>query len=138
MEVIISDDKFETQVRHILAKCKVTFRHSLDQPLPSELDYSVPSIIMTQPPAVRVDPPAMFTGFVVVLLVILFCIFVLGLNYQKLNFNSFPAEGKGVILNMVFLGCLGLVLFMLLKFWLEWTFIETMKYCLLGSKFNLI
>lgn len=135
LEIIISDDRFETQIRHILANCKVAFRYSLEQPLPSELKYTVPSIIMTQPPASRIDPPPLFTSFVVVVLAGLFGIFLWGLSYQKVNLSMFPTDGAGVFLNFVFLGCLGLVLFMLFKFWLSWTFIETVQYFLLGSNF---
>lgn len=138
LEIIISDDRFETQTRNILGNCKVTFRHSLDQPLPNELKYTVPSIIMTQPPTTRVDPPALFTGFVVVVLIGLFGIFVWGLSYQKVNLRLFPTDGAGLFLNFVFLGCLGLVLFMLFKFWISWTFIETIQYFLLGSNSMLI
>jgi hypothetical protein len=90
---------------------------------------------MTQPPASRVDPPALFTGFIVVVLVGLFVIFVWGLSYQKVNLKMFPSDGAGLFLNFIFLGCLGLVLFMLFKFWISWTFIETIQYFLLGSKF---
>ena len=133
LEIIISDDRLDSQLRHVFAKCQITFRYSLDQPQASELEYIVPSIIMTEPPATRVDPPAMFTGFVVVVHCIIFVIFLAGLSYQKVNFNLFPSDGMGSILNLVFLGCLGLVLFMLLQFWLCWTFLQTVQYFILSS-----
>lgn len=79
LEIIISDDRLKTQVRHVFAKCQITFRFSLEQPLAHELAYNVPSIIMTEAPETRVDPPAMFTGFVVLLLCVLFVIFLWGL-----------------------------------------------------------
>lgn len=78
---------------------------------------------MTQAPATRVDPPVLFTGFIVVVLGVLFAVFLWGLSYQKANLNLFPSDGTGMIMNVVFLGCLGLVLFVLFKFWLSWTFI---------------
>lgn len=110
----------------------MTFRHSLEQPREGDLKYTVPSIIMTNPPATRVDPPVLFTGFIVVVIGILFAIFLYGLKYQKANLNLFPFDGAGLITNAVFLGCFGLVLFVLMKFWLSWTFIETIQYTLLG------
>jgi len=123
LEVIISDDRLDSQTRTVVANCRVAFRNSLEHPLPGELNYVQPSIILTEAPAQRVDPPAIFTGFVVVLLVALFSIFLYGLSYQKVNFSLFPSDGTGFLLNVVFIGCLGLVLFMLLKFWINWTFL---------------
>lgn len=123
LEVIISDDRLDSQTRKSVANCKITFRNSLEQPLPNELQYLEPSIILTEPPAQRIDPPTLFTGFVVLLIIILFSIFLYGLSYQKVNFSLFPTDGKGFLLNTLFLGCLGLVLFILLKFWINWTFI---------------
>lgn len=93
---------------------------------------------MTEAPAQRIDPPAIFTGFVCVVLVVLFGLFLMGLNHQKVNFNLFPSSGLGSIFNLVFLGCLGLVLFMLMKFFIDWTFIETLKYFILARKLVLI
>lgn len=133
LEVIISDDKLDSQTRKSIANCKITFRNSLEQPLPNELQYLEPSIILTEPPAQRIDPPNLFTGFVVLLIIILFSIFLYGLSYQKVNFNLFPTDGKGFLLNVVFLGFLGLVLFMLLKFWINWTFIQTIQWFLITS-----
>lgn len=89
---------------------------------------------MTEAPAERVDPPAVFTGFICVVMVVTFFLFLMGLIHQKANFSLFPSSGTGSILNLVFLGCLGLVLFMLLQFWISWTFIETVKYFVLASK----
>ena len=88
---------------------------------------------MTEAPAQRIDPPALFTGFVCVVLVVLFFLFLMGLNHQKANLNLFPSSGTGSILNIVFLGALGLVLFWLLKFWINWTFLQTVQYFFLGG-----
>lgn len=136
LEVIISDDRLDSQTRKAIANCNITFRHSLEQPLPSELKYFEPSIILTEAPAQRIDPPATFTGFIVLLIIVFFSIFLYGLSYQKVNFSLFPTDGSGFLLNAVFLGCLGLVLFMLLKFWINWTFIETIQYFLITSTFD--
>ena len=78
---------------------------------------------MTEAPSERVDPPAMFTGFIMILLVVLLVLFVWGLMHQGLNLNLFPSGGVGSMINLVFLGCLGLVLFMLTRFWISWTFL---------------
>jgi len=78
---------------------------------------------MTEPPAQRIDPPQTFTGFIVVLIIVLFAVFLYGLNYQKVNISLFPRDGTGFILNVLFIGSLGLILFILLQFWLNWTFI---------------
>ncbi len=134
LEVIISDDRLDSQTRKFIAACKVTFRHSLEQPQPSELKYVEPSIIMTEAPATRIDPPAIFTAFVVILLCMLFAIFLWGLSHQKLNLNLFPSDGTGLLLNVLFLGALGLVMFTLMKFWINWTFIETIQFLTLTSK----
>jgi hypothetical protein len=133
LEVIIADDRLEPLVRRYIAGCQVNFRHSLEQPLPNELIYQEPSIILTEPSAPRVDPPSTFTAFTVILIVVLFIIFVVGLFHQKLNLNLFPSGGVGLITNFIFVGCLGLVLFFLFKFWSSWTFIETIQCFVLAS-----
>lgn len=127
MEVIISDDRLNKQVRKFIANAVVNFRFSLTEPKPSELLYKEPSIILTEAPPTRVDPPQIFTTFVTILIVALFVIFLWGLNYQKVNLNLFPVDGTGFILNIFFIGCLSLVLFILVKFWVNWTFIETIQ-----------
>lgn len=91
---------------------------------------------MTEAPPTRVDPPATFTLFVTVLIVLLFVLFLWGLSYQKANLKLFPSDGMGLLLNVVFLGSLGLVLVMLFKFWVSWTFIETFQYFLVVSKYE--
>ena len=88
---------------------------------------------MTEAPAERVDPPALFTGFVCVVMVLLFCLFLYGLNHQKANLNLFPGNGMGSILNLVFLGCFILVFYMLIKFWLSWNFLDTVKYFIIAG-----
>ena len=133
LELIISDDRFATQTRNFIANCKVNFRHSLDKPIPGELHYIVPSTIMTEPPSERIDPPAMFTGFVCVLLILLFGIFLKGLVHQKANLSLFPSDGTGSLFNLIFLGVLGLFFIMLLQFYIKWTFIETVNYFILAS-----
>jgi len=90
---------------------------------------------MTEAPAQRVDPPALFTGFVCVILVVLFCIFLMGLNHQKANFNLFPSGGIGSLTNLIFLGCLALVLLWLVKFWISWTFLDTVQYFFIAGTF---
>jgi hypothetical protein len=134
LEVIIADDRLSKQLRKFIANAHVSFRHSLAAPQPTELQYQQPSIIMTEAPPSRIDPPAMFTFFVTALIILLFVIFLYGLNYQKANLSLFPSDGAGLTLNVVFLGSLGLVLVMLFKFWVSWTFIETFQYFLIVSK----
>ena len=82
---------------------------------------------MTEAPAKRVDPPQIFTGFVSMVLVVLFLVFLWGLMYQGVNFNLFPKDGVGMIINWVWLGLAGGVVYVLVKFWLGWTFISTMQ-----------
>jgi hypothetical protein len=134
LEVIISDDRLTKPIRKYIANAIVTFRYSLTQPEATELHYQVPSIIMTEAPPTRVDPPQIFTGFVTILIILLFVVFLWGLNYQKVNLNLFPRDGAGLLLNLVFIGSLSLVLFMLVKFWVNWTFIETFQYFIVVSK----
>jgi len=78
---------------------------------------------MTEPPTKRIDPPQTFTGFVVILIVLLFAVFLFGLSYQKVNISLFPKDGTGFILNALFIGSLGLILWVLFQFWINWTFI---------------
>ena len=42
LEVIISDDRLDSQTRKPIANCNITFRNSLEQPQPSELKYIEP------------------------------------------------------------------------------------------------
>jgi hypothetical protein len=137
LEVIISDDRLDSQTRKTIAPCKINFRYSLEHPLPHELKYQEPSIIMTEAPATRVDPPALFTGFVVLLICLLFGLFLWGLNHQKLNLSLFPADGVGLLLNVLFIGSLGLVIFMLFKFWSCWNFIQTIQYLIVTSTYRI-
>ena len=88
---------------------------------------------MTEAPAQRVDPPSTFTAFIVVLIIVLFIIFLMGLAHQKLNLNLFPLGGIGFIFNVIFLACLGIVLFFLFQFWINWTFIQTIQCFLIAS-----
>ncbi len=89
---------------------------------------------MTEPPATRVDPPAIFTIFVTGVIVLLFAVFLYGLIYQRANLSLFPGDGVGLLVNVVFLGSLGVVVVMLFKFWISWTFIETFQYFVVASK----
>lgn len=93
---------------------------------------------MTEAPAKRVDPPQMFTGFVSLVLVGLFLVFLWGLNYQGVNFNLFPKDSLGMLLNLVWLGLAGGVVYVLFKFWLQWTFICTMQVLLVVRKCDVI
>lgn len=134
MEVIISDDRFNKQTRKYIANVLVNFRYSLTEPQPSELHYQVPTLIMTEAPPTRVDPPKTFTIFVTLVLVILFAVFLYGLSYQKANLSLLPRDGTGLLLNLVFLASLGGILYMLFQFWLNWSFIETFQYFAIVSK----
>ena len=53
--------------------------------------------------------------------------FLYSLSHLKVNLGLFPTGGLGVILNLVFLGLIGVIVFSLIKFWISWTFIETVK-----------
>lgn len=65
-------------------------------------------------------------------LVVFFGIFVMGLLHQKANLSLFPSEGLGLVFNGVFLGCLLVVLYMLSQFFLNWSFLATVKYFILS------
>ena len=135
--MIVSDDRLDSQIRRFIANCQVNFRFSLDAPLSHELSYEVPSTIMTEAPAERVDPPEIFTGFVSLVLVGLFLVFLWGLSYQGVNFNLFPKNGLGMLLNLVWLGLAGGVVYVLAKFWLQWTFICTVQVLVVVRKLPL-
>ena len=89
--------------------------------------YSIPSIIRSDPPQERVDPPQIFTAFVLVLNVVMTLIFVYGLSYLGVNLKLLMESGSGMLLNMVLIGLLGLNLLFLFKFWMEWTFLNTIQ-----------
>lgn len=98
----------------------------------SELHYQIPSTIMTDPPATRVDPPQIFTAFAVLLIVGFTLVFLYGLSYLNVNLKLFPTDSSvGLITNIGFLGVLATVLYFLLQFWLNWTFLETLQNLLL-------
>ena len=56
---------------------------------------------------------------------------------QKANFNLFPSGGIGSLTNLIFLGCLGLVLLWLIKFWISWTFLDTVQYFFIAGTFRI-
>ena len=98
----------------------------------SELHYEVPSIILTNPPAERIDPPKIFTAFAVLLIVAFTLIFLYGLSHLKVNFQLFPTDSStGLMTNIAFVGILAIVLYFLLQFWINWTFLKTLQYFLM-------
>jgi|LakMenEpi03Aug12_release.lakeMendotaPanAssembly.Ray.scaffolds.fasta_scaffold186375_1 hypothetical protein len=80
-------------------------------------------MIETSEPPARVDPPKIFTIFVVLLIIALNAIFVFGLNYLKVNVGLFPKSSSGFMTNLLFLVILTANLSILFKFWINWTFI---------------
>ena len=55
-------------------------------------------------------------------------LFLYSLQHLKINLNSFPFnDPNGMLLNVAFLGCIGLLFFTIVQFWLSWTFIETVR-----------
>jgi hypothetical protein len=62
-------------------------------------------------------------------------IFVFGLNYLKVNVSDFPKTSVGFLVSAGFLAILMANLAILLKFWINWTFLDTLQYLSLLSIF---
>ena len=75
----------------------------------------------------RVDPPAAFTIFIVILMGIFTLVLFYGIfGHLKANFRLLPSDGVGLVLNLALIALLFVNLVFLAKFWLEWNFITTM------------
>lgn len=133
LELIVSDEELENSIRRKIANTKINFRYSMDAPPTTYLSYHPQPIIESAPPSVRVDPPQTFTSFVVVISVLLFSVFLYGLVHLKANVNLLFTSTSALVLNLMLIGLLGVNLLFLVKFWLGWTFISTVKYFLLLS-----
>lgn len=55
-------------------------------------------------------------------------VFVYGLNYLKVNVNLFPKSSTGFLMNIGLVVIIMANLTILLKFWISWTFLETLQY----------
>lgn len=66
-------------------------------------------------------------------MLVLLGVFAKGLRYLKVNADLFPREAAGLVLNCVFIVAFGVVLVMLGKFWVSWTFLSTLQYILVMS-----
>jgi hypothetical protein len=81
----------------------------------------------------RVDPPALFTLFATGLVLSSLVLFGYSLLTLKANFNSFPfSDPNGMLLNVGFLACIFWLFYVLVQFWISWTFIETVRMLLLS------
>jgi len=58
-----------------------------------------------------------------------------GLNYLKVNVSLFPKSSVGFLTNVGFLAILMANLAILLKFWINWTFLDTLQYLSLLSNY---
>lgn len=92
------------------------------------ISYHPQKVIENPPPESRIDPPQIFTTFILILMV-LFTVFLLyGLFvYLKVNFKQLPSSGLGVILNLALIALIVTNLVFLIKFWLSWNFITTVN-----------
>ena len=127
IELLIADDKLTDPFRKKVASLEITFSKSLDKPRLSDLHYEPKQEIIFKLGQDRVDPPSSFTAFVVLLIVLSFVGFVYSLTNLKMNLRLFPREGLGSLLNIVFLVMMGAIVWVLIKFWASWTFLETVR-----------
>ena len=123
MEVILADENLDQNIRNVLADCNVKFRKSLETVPNSDLHYKLEQIIQTSAPSERVDPPRIFTFFVVLLILAVNAGFVYGLNHLKVNAVVFPRLSTGFLMNFAFIILLMMNLGILMKFWINWTFL---------------
>ena len=54
--------------------------------------------------------------------------FLYGLSYLKANVGLFPSDFVGMIWNLLFISIMMGILAILMKFWINWTFITTFQY----------
>ena len=87
LELIISDERLENSIRKKIANGKVNFRHSVDHVPEQYNEYQPQSIIRSDPPSERIDPPQIFTAFVLAVDVIVTLLFLYGLYYLRVNVN---------------------------------------------------
>lgn len=111
-----------------MAKVNIRFSKSLTDPPKSSFYYEPKKEIIFKVVNEKIDTPAIFTLFATVLVVVSVGLFAYSLQHLKLNLNSFPFnDPNGMLLNIAFLGCIGLLFFILVQFWLSWTFLETVR-----------
>ena len=102
------------------------------------MSNNVQSIIRSDPPQERVDPPQIFTAFVLVLDVVMTIIFFYGLSYLGVNVKLLMESGSGLVLNVILIGLLLVNMLFLFKFWMEWTFLNTIQNMFWLSKIYVI
>lgn len=119
----MADENLDQNIRNVLADCNVKFRKSLETVPNSDLHYKLEQIIQTSAPSERVDPPRIFTFFVVLLILAVNAGFVYGLNHLKVNAVVFPRLSTGFLMNFAFIILLMMNLGILMKFWINWTFL---------------
>lgn len=123
LELIIADERLSENVRNNIASIRITFRHSIpDDKIPnnnSPISYKLESIIRTNAPEQRIDPPATFTIFLVIIMAIFTAIFYYGVfGHLKANIKLLPSDGVGLLLNIGLISLLAVNLVFLAKFWL--------------------
>lgn len=52
---------------------------------------------------------------------------IYSLFYLKANLKLFPLGGLGGVLNIGFLTLIGVITYVLVRFWVDWTFLEAVK-----------
>lgn len=127
LEILVAGDELSQQYRQKIGTFHIVFLKASTAPHPSALYYESKPEIIFKLDGAREDPQSTFTLFVVLLIVISFIGFLGSLSHLKVNISLFPSSGTGAILNILFLGLIGGIVYVLVKFWLTWTFIETVK-----------
>jgi hypothetical protein len=128
LEILIGDDQLDTNFRNVIAKFNIRFAKSLVEPPKSEFHYEPKKEIIFRVVIDKIDTPAIFTLFATALVLTSVGLFAYSLQHIKVNVNSFPFNDfNGMLLNISFLVCIGLLFFIILQFWLSWTFIETVR-----------
>lgn len=128
LEILIGDDELDSNFRNVIAKFNIRFSKSLSEPPKSEFHYEPKKEIIFKVFNEKVDTPAIFTLFATALVLVSVALFAYSLRHLKLNLNSFPFhDPNGMMLNIAFLACIGLLFFIILQFWLSWTFLETVR-----------
>ena len=126
LEILVGGNEVES-LKARIATFNIVFSKASTTPQLSDLHYEPKPEIIFKLAGEREDPQSVFTLFVVFLIGLSFVAFLYSLIHLKVNFSLFPLTGLGAILNLLFLGLLGTILYVLINFWLTWTFIETVK-----------
>jgi hypothetical protein len=120
-----SDNKTQSYQADI-ASARVSFSRPLTR-VEDEFSVLVKDRIQVQPPPTR--PPAQlpFIGAYTSMVALVGLSFAAQVFRVGINWRRIPKSALGLLLNLLFLGCLCGILYALAMFWLSWSMIDTLQ-----------